>query len=145
VEDNQAIGDLMRVFLEPAGYEVMVAGDGETAWELINSASVDVLVTDHDIPRLSGCDLVERMRAAGHDLPIVIVFGSLEALARDHLEQHGIANWLLKPYSQPQLLAAVEAALATAPRPASGCSRPSTNGGQPARKRSLKHGTVSNS
>ncbi len=108
VEDSKTIGDLQRLFLESAGYEVLVAEDGNEACQLLSSVGADVLVTDQSISGWLG-----HLRASSHAPPVVLVFGSLESLARVELEQLPVAGWLVKPYSQRQLVSAVQSALAS--------------------------------
>ena len=57
------------------GYQVDVAVDGQEAWHLLKAQRYDLLVTDVDMPRLDGIELVKRIRAdrALHGLPVVIV------------------------------------------------------------------------
>lgn len=72
-EDSQFVTSLL---LSRAGYLVDVAADGEEAWEALLSTRYDLLITDHNMPRLCGLDLVTRVRAAGMQVPVVLYSGS---------------------------------------------------------------------
>lgn len=75
VEDSITTRTLERSILEAAGYDVTTAGDGEEAWTLLQDVSIDLVVTDVDMPRLDGFGLTERIRGSQHhtDVPVVLV------------------------------------------------------------------------
>jgi DNA-binding response OmpR family regulator len=105
VEESRTIGDLQRIFLERAGYEVLVAQDGKAARQLLKSVGADVLVIDEHT-----ASSMERWAGADRGLPVVLVFGSLEALAREEGGRIPAEGWLVRPYSQRQIVCAVETA-----------------------------------
>lgn len=74
VEDERAVRNTTQRILERAGYRVVSASDGEEAWRLLEEHpdAYDVLVTDLIMPRLSGAELVRRVRARQPDFPIVV-------------------------------------------------------------------------
>ena len=71
-DDDQDSRDLENLVLTRAGYLVDAAADGEEAWQALISTHYDLLVTDHKMPRLSGLDLVARIRAWGITLPVIV-------------------------------------------------------------------------
>jgi two-component system sensor histidine kinase and response regulator WspE len=75
VDDSITVREVERKLLENQGYEVEVAVDGMEGWNAIRLASYDLLVTDVDMPRMNGIELVKRVKADPHlrDLPIMIV------------------------------------------------------------------------
>ncbi len=74
-DDSPTVCEVERGLLEHGGYAVDTAFDGIEAWRALESKTYDLLVTDVDMPRLDGLELVRRLRASpGHrDLPIVMV------------------------------------------------------------------------
>jgi CheY-like chemotaxis protein len=110
-EDNQSVAILLRHLLEAAGYHVSLARDGVEAWEIINHQGIDLLVTDHDMPRLTGCDLIARVRDHGHDFPIILITGSLDTLASGRLADLKLSGILAKPFASSELLDALETAV----------------------------------
>jgi CheY-like chemotaxis protein len=74
VEDERAVRSTTQRILERAGYRVAATGDGEEAWRLLEEHpdAYDVVVTDLIMPRLSGAELVRRIRARQPDFPIVV-------------------------------------------------------------------------
>jgi two-component system sensor histidine kinase and response regulator WspE len=75
VDDSITVREVERRLLENNGYEVVVAVDGMDGWNAVQRASFDLLVTDVDMPRMDGLELVRRVRAAPRTagMPIVIV------------------------------------------------------------------------
>lgn len=111
VEDDAGLRQLNSHVLARSGYQVDAAEDGIAGWAALRAQTFDLLITDHDLPRLSGLDLVKRVRLARMPLPIVLASG---ALPTEELAQHPwlqIAATLLKPFSPVQLLETVRTAL----------------------------------
>ncbi len=55
-----------------AGYEAELAADGLTAWETLLAGDFDLVITDHDLPHLTGLELVEKIRATHRAIPIIL-------------------------------------------------------------------------
>ncbi|MFN2350495.1 MAG: response regulator [Kiritimatiellia bacterium] len=74
-DDSITVREIERRLLEGQGYQVDVAVDGMDAWNNLRERSYDLVVTDIDMPRLNGIDLVRRIRADGRlrELPVVVV------------------------------------------------------------------------
>lgn len=108
-DDDQMARQLVGMVLARNGHEVTCVTDGDEAWEALGArpGDFDVLVTDHDMPKLDGLALVARVRARGFAGPIVVVSGSIDdALAAKYraLEVDAI---LAKPFFAGQLITAV--------------------------------------
>src|SRR5438034_11076962 len=98
-----------------AGYEVVCANDGQEGWEQIEQHRPDIVVTDCQMPRLSGIGLAERIRAtpATADLPVIMLSAKGFEISPEELrEQYGIHCLVPKPFSPRDLFARVEAVLA---------------------------------
>lgn len=71
-EDDEVIRDLTARALQRVGFVVETACDGEEAWSRLQKQAFDLLVTDNEMPRLKGIQLIERVRAKGLTLPIIV-------------------------------------------------------------------------
>ncbi|HQF38306.1 MAG TPA: response regulator [Opitutaceae bacterium] len=114
IEDEWAVRSLSVRVLQQAGYRVDEAIDGEFGWEALQSGVFKLLLTDNRMPRLSGVDLIARLRAAGMTLPAILVSGTLpwnDAAAPPELQP--IAT-LGKPFVVGHLLAKVDECLRAA-------------------------------
>ena len=83
-DDNESIRQIMSHTLASANFCVDAAADGEEAWRAVQCGHYDLLVTDNDMPRLTGLELVKRIRDAGLRLPVIMASASIsEAWVRD--------------------------------------------------------------
>jgi CheY-like chemotaxis protein len=101
--------------LRSAGYDVVTAGDGEEAWELIQQNVPDLLITDYCMPRLDGLALCEKIRDCERtrDLPVFILTAkSLDPALPGLAEKFGVLKVITKPFSPRNLLQQVDRALA---------------------------------
>jgi len=111
VEDDSDVRQLSTEVLIHSGYEVDAAADGAAAWEALQIKAFNLLITDHNMPRLTGVELVKKLRAARMDLPVIMATGRLptEALAQNPSLQ--LAAVLPKPFSVAELLETVRVVL----------------------------------
>jgi DNA-binding response OmpR family regulator len=108
VDDDEDMRYLDRIILSNAGYIVDTAVDGEEAWEMLLSFPYDLLLSDHNMPRLCGLDLAERVRAAGMRLPIIINSGCLNLGEAANHQGLDLATVLHKQFGFAEVLDAVK-------------------------------------
>ncbi|MCL4180139.1 MAG: response regulator [Verrucomicrobia bacterium] len=114
VEDNTVIRELNVRVLALVGYQVDGAEDGVAGWQLLDGGSFDLLITDHEMPRLSGLELVKQVRSAGMTLPIIMATGRLPEEELERLPWLQLDATLLKPFSPDQLRQTVKRVLCPA-------------------------------
>jgi CheY-like chemotaxis protein len=108
VEDNELIRRVNAEVLTRSGYEVNVAEDGDAAWEAIQSRHYDLMATDNEMPKLSGMELLYKLRAARKTMPVILASGTMPV---EKVKQHSwlqIDATLLKPYTAKEFLTTVE-------------------------------------
>lgn len=107
VDDDAALRQLNTELLLNAGYEVEAVEDGAIAWDDLQSNFYDLLITDNNMPKVTGISLVQKLHAARMAIPVILVTGKppLAELARHPWLQ--IEAMLLKPYAADELLAMV--------------------------------------
>lgn len=118
VEDDPAFAGVIRVTLEHRGWQVSVARDGQAAWELIEREKFDLLVSDCQMPRMSGEELCRRIHEtpALTGLPMILVSAKrLEFDADELCRRCGIRGIFGKPFSPRQLARLVESELGLCP------------------------------
>ncbi len=113
VDDEQALADIGRELLESLGYEVRSETDPRRALEFIRAVpgAFDLLVTDQNMPGLTGSDLAKAALAVRPDLPVLMLTGFSETMSKETARAIGIRDLLLKPILRRDLAAAIEAAL----------------------------------
>ena len=111
VDDDPYICHLSAEVLIPHGYEVNAVEDHIAGWTALQSDPYDLLITDLDMPGLSGLKLVKKLRAARLAVPVILASGIMtpQELSRSPWLQ--ISGALLKPVSPEQLLQTVRAVL----------------------------------
>jgi DNA-binding response OmpR family regulator len=114
VEDDQDILQLNTAVLSQAGYLVETAANGAIAWDLLQLETFDLLVTDNEMPGMTGVELLKKLRAERMVLPIIMATGAepREEFARDPWLRP--AATLLKPYTLDELLGVVRVVLSSA-------------------------------
>ncbi|MBL9204798.1 MAG: response regulator [Opitutaceae bacterium] len=104
VDDDQAVRDLASAILVRAGFRISTAADGEAGWQAILSESFDLVLTDNEMPRLRGVDLIVRLRKAGFMLPVILVSGGVLDEEGGLGAIIGCGTVMAKPFSGPELV-----------------------------------------
>jgi len=106
VEDEEMVAHLLSLSLQRAGHKVVVAGNGQDALHQMErlQSTVDVLVTDIDLPGMSGLDLAAAAGKKYPGLPVLLISGL--PLSRE--DQAAQPNYLPKPFGPAELLSRVE-------------------------------------
>ena len=114
VEDELVVQRLVEFWLQDAGYEVLLAGDGAEGLDLIRRERPDLVITDALMPELTGDELVELLQ--GDDdlrrIPIIMATAAASPLRVRKMESLGCRAVVAKPLEEQTFLAAVRAALA---------------------------------
>ena len=113
VEDEEALTLLLRYNLEKAGYEVEVVARGDEADTRFREGAPDLVILDWMLPGLSGIELCRRLRARPdtQQLPIIMLTARGEESERVRGLATGADDYIVKPFSVPELLARVGALL----------------------------------
>jgi two-component system, OmpR family, phosphate regulon response regulator PhoB len=113
VEDEEALTLLLRYNLETQGYEVETIARGDEADTRLKEGSPDLIILDWMLPGLSGIELCRRLRARPEtrQLPIIMLTARGEESERVRGLATGADDYIVKPFSVPELLARVNALL----------------------------------
>jgi two-component system phosphate regulon response regulator PhoB len=113
VEDEEDLTTLLRYNLEAEGYRVLAAGGGEAAIELLQERPPDLVLLDWMLPEISGIELCRRLRARPETarIPIIMVTARGEEEERIRGLAVGADDYIVKPFSIPELLARIQALL----------------------------------
>jgi two-component system, OmpR family, KDP operon response regulator KdpE len=114
VDDEPQIVRALRVGLRTKGYEVLAAGNGETALELLATRNVDVVVLDLGLPGIDGVEVTRRARSWSN-VPIIVLSVRESQSDKVGALDAGADDYLTKPFGMDELLARIRAALRRAP------------------------------
>ncbi|HYP44955.1 MAG TPA: response regulator transcription factor [Propionibacteriaceae bacterium] len=109
VDDDQAVRDSLRRSLEYNGYEASVAGDGLEALARLGAIRPDAVIMDVMMPRLDGLETTRMLRAAGNDVPILVLTARDAVGDRVDGLDAGADDYLVKPFALDELLARLRA------------------------------------
>jgi two-component system cell cycle response regulator DivK len=106
VEDNPALAEVMRTFLESEGYEVLEAQDGAAAVQMARQELPDLILMDLQLPVMSGLEAIRRIRhlAELRDIPIVAVTGFATDFDAARAHTAGCNEFVTKPYQLESVL-----------------------------------------
>ena len=110
IEDELAIAELEKDYLEANGYEVLVANDGENGLFYAKSEAFDLIILDLMLPKLDGFEVCRRIREK-KDIPIIMVSAKKEDLDKIYGLGMGADDYMTKPFSPGELVARVKAHL----------------------------------
>ncbi|MBP3276309.1 MULTISPECIES: response regulator transcription factor [Kandleria] len=110
VDDEASIRELVRFYLDKAGFECIEAANGEKAIEIIENQYVDLALVDVMMPGMDGFELVEEMRQY-KDIPVIML--TAKSQTKDKLRGFnlGIDDYVTKPFDPEELLARVRVIL----------------------------------
>jgi DNA-binding NtrC family response regulator len=111
VDDSAVTLEVLRRNLESQGYEVLTAPGVPEALRLLERTEVDLVITDVKMPRVSGLDLVRHVRENLKDTEVTVITGHPEVDGAVTAMKNGATDYLTKPFTDEELLAAVRRAL----------------------------------
>ena len=118
-DDSISVRKFVGRMLEKNGYRVKLAADGMEAAELVAQHGCHLVITDLEMPRMTGYELMVQLRQSSSTrrIPVMVVTSRAGAKHRDRAMKEGASAFLTKPVQEDQLIAAVEQLLGTEARP----------------------------
>jgi chemosensory pili system protein ChpA (sensor histidine kinase/response regulator) len=109
VDDSITVRRVTQRLLQREGYRVSLAADGLQALERLQQERPTVVLSDIEMPRMDGFDLVRNIRSDVRlsDLPVIMITSRIAEKHREHARELGVDHYLGKPYSEDELLALV--------------------------------------
>ncbi|MCT3075951.1 response regulator transcription factor [Leuconostoc citreum] len=111
VDDEIAISTLLKYNLEENGYEVTVASDGQTAYDLAKQESFDAILLDLMLPVIDGMTLLKNLRQDKVSTPVILVTAKGDEFDRVFGLELGADDYITKPFSPREVVARVKAVL----------------------------------
>jgi chemosensory pili system protein ChpA (sensor histidine kinase/response regulator) len=106
VDDSLTVRRVTQRLLVREGYRVTLAKDGLEALEVLAQERPSVVLSDIEMPRMDGFDLVRNIRADARiaDMPVIMITSRIAQKHRDYAEELGVNHYLGKPYGEEELL-----------------------------------------
>jgi two-component system chemotaxis response regulator CheY len=109
IDDSKTMRDMLMLTLVDAGFDVIQAVDGQEGVDLLERENVDVVITDINMPRMDGYEVVRQLRARPEHktTPILVLTTESEVDKKNIAREAGATGWLVKPFDPERLVATV--------------------------------------
>ena len=113
VDDSSSVRQMVGLTLKGAGYQVVEAEDGKDALAKVGGATIDMVVTDLNMPNMDGITLIKELRKlpAFKFIPIIMLTTESQATRKQEGKSAGATGWIVKPFKPEQLLGVVKKVL----------------------------------
>lgn len=109
VDDSKTMRDMVSFTLRNAGHDVVEAHDGQHAISVLGGSSVDLIITDVNMPNMDGLTLIRNLRSnpAYKSTPILVLTTEADGAKKNEGREAGATGWIVKPFSPEKLLQVV--------------------------------------
>ncbi|MET0868321.1 MAG: response regulator [Pseudorhodoplanes sp.] len=109
IDDSKTMRDMLMLTLIDAGFDVLQAADGQDGVDLAERETVDLVITDINMPRMDGYEVIRqlRKRPAYKATPILVLTTESETDKKNIAREAGASGWLVKPFDPDKLIATV--------------------------------------
>lgn len=109
VDDSVSMRKMVSFTLRSAGFDVVVAEDGQDAWDKSNARSFDLVLTDQNMPRMDGIGLTRKLRSLPQyrSTPILILTTESGDDMKKAGREAGATGWMVKPFDPAKLVEVV--------------------------------------
>jgi len=109
-DDEIHIIHVVAIKLRNNGYDVISASNGAEAYDVACAEHPDIVVTDYQMPLMTGVEMIEKLRAneATRDVPVILLTARSFAISQEQQESLGVSACLSKPFSPKELLKSIQ-------------------------------------
>jgi two-component system chemotaxis response regulator CheY len=110
IDDSAFIRQLVSFTIKDAGYDVLLAENGKDALEKINNKTIDMVITDLNMPEMDGITLIRELRGKVEYkfTPIVMLTTESQEAKKQEGRAAGASGWIVKPFTPAQLMNVVK-------------------------------------
>ena len=112
-DDSPSMRQMVSFTLKEAGYDVVEACDGQDALSKLKTTKIDMLITDLNMPKIDGIELIRQVRQMPEYkfIPVIMLTTESDSNKKAEGKAAGATGWLVKPFNPPQLTAVVKKVL----------------------------------
>ncbi|MDB5563287.1 MAG: response regulator [Hyphomicrobiales bacterium] len=110
IDDSASIRQMVAMTLSSAGHKVIEAVDGADGYAKATTNTVDVIITDLNMPNLNGIEFIRKYRThpSSRGIPIILLTTESDDELKRQAKEAGATGWIVKPFKQDQLLAVIK-------------------------------------
>jgi two-component system chemotaxis response regulator CheY len=110
VDDSSSIRQMVAFTLKSAGYEIIEAADGQEGLDKAKTKTVDLVLTDQNMPRMDGLTLIKTLRTmpSYKNVPILMLTTESSDAMKTQGKSVGATGWIVKPFDPAKLLEVVK-------------------------------------
>jgi len=109
IDDSKTMRDMLMLTLAEAGFDVLQAVDGQDGLDVLVKEQVDVVITDINMPRMDGYEVIRQLRRdpTHKSTPILVLTTESETEKKNLAREAGATGWMVKPFDPDRLVATV--------------------------------------
>ena len=109
IDDSKTMRDMLMLTLAEAGFDVLQAVDGQDGLDVLVNEQVDVVITDINMPRMDGYEVIRQLRRNPNHktTPILVLTTESETEKKNLAREAGATGWMVKPFDPDRLIATV--------------------------------------
>ena len=109
IDDSKTMRDMLMLTLAEAGFDVLQAVDGQDGLDVLVNERVDVVITDINMPRMDGYEVIRQLRSnpSHKTTPILVLTTESEQDKRNLAREAGATGWMVKPFDPDRLVETV--------------------------------------
>ena len=110
VDDSATTREMIIFALNNAGYGVITAVHGKDALNKLNMTTVDMVITDIEMPVMDGTELLKQLRSGPEyrRIPVIVMLPSYQELERQEFMLTDVDGWIVKPFAADELLEVIK-------------------------------------
>lgn len=110
VDDSSTVRKLVKFTLQMKKHDVTLAENGLEAFEIFQKNEFDLILTDLNMPKMNGIELIEKIRTGDihNNIPIIMLTTESEEKDKSMGTEAGVSSYMIKPFQPPQLLSEIE-------------------------------------
>lgn len=109
VEDDTGIQEMLTFSLQDQNFNILIAGNSNQAWNILNNNDIDLILLDWMLPDVSGIELLRRIRTQFRDVLVIMLTAKSDESDRVQGLEYGADDYVTKPFSVAELRARIKA------------------------------------
>lgn len=111
VDDAKTMRDTLKDLLTPNGFDVIEAGNGEQGLEMLSQHTVDLVISDLNMPGMDGLTMCKHIKEQGYNTPIFMLTTQTSPELKAQAKEFGVLAWIVKPHKDEILLGGIRKVL----------------------------------